>query len=371
MRGNKVLGIIFANTDDSALSELTGIRSMASVPFGGGFRAIDFVLSNMVNAGVNKVGVITNTNYQSLMDQIGGGKPWDLTGRNSGIYILPPFNALQAENYRSSRIGALRNVSHFLGRCTEEYVLLTDCTYISNIDFSDVFASHTDSQADITVLYKNGKVPGLSNQLKIEKMTDGRIEALSAAAGTESDASCVLKCALMKKSLLERLLGECAAKSEESFEKAFLIDQLSCLNVRGYEIKGFCPVLDSLKSYFDANFALIDKNIYREMFFERPVYSKVYDDMPAVYGIKGDVRASLIADGCVINGTVENSVLFRGVRVERGAVVRNSIVLPHGIISENALLNFAVTDKNVTICSGRNISGADSFPIYIGKGIRV
>lgn len=371
MRGKNVLGIVFANADDSVLGEITGIRSMASVPFGGGYRIIDFVLSNMVNAGMTKVGIITGNNYQSLMDHVGGGKPWDLTGRDAGIHLLPPFNAAALDNYNMSRLGALRNITHFLERSTEEYVFMTDCTYVSNIDLRDVFEKHQASGADITLLYKHGKPANLPYELTLDVAQDGKIKSAAMCSGNEDECDYAIKCLVLRKSLLERLIGESFAKSENRFEKVFILNNIGKLNVNAYEVKGFCPVMDSLKSYFDANFALLNQDIYKELFCSRPVYSKVYDDMPAVYGIKSDVSNSLIADGSVINGKVENSIIFRDCRVEKGATVSNSIVLPHGIISENSSIAFAVTDKSVTVRSGRNISGADSFPVYIGKGIRV
>lgn len=371
MRGKHVLGIIFANADDSVLGEITGIRSMASVPFGGGYRIIDFILSNMVNAGMNKVGIITGNNYQSLMDHVGGGKPWDLTGRDAGIHLLPPFNAAALENYNMSRLGALRNVMHFLERSTEEFVLMTDCTYVSNIDLSDVFEKHQENNADITILYKHGTAPQLQNRLSLEITKSGKVTSAALGTSADGEGDYAVKCLVMRKSMLERLINESFAKSENSFEKVFILDNINKLNICAYEVKGFCPIMDSLKSYFDANFALLDKDIYKELFFERPVYSKVYDDMPAVYGLKSDVSNSLIADGSVINGKVENSIIFRDCRVEKGATVKNCIILPHGIISENASVAYAVTDKSVTVRSGRNISGADTFPVYIGKGIRV
>lgn len=372
MRGRNVLGIVFANADENVVSELTGVRSLASVPFGGGYRFIDFTLSNMVNSGINKVGIVTNNNYQSLMDHLGSGKPWDLTGRNGGLYLLPPFNAGAIENYNSSKIGALKNISNFLSRSNEEYVLMTDCTYIANIDFTDVFRKHTEVDADITILYKHGKAPCLSAQPVLNKIENGFITELTIGTpAADEEVDFAIKCLVMKKSLLERLINDSYAKSENLFEKDILQKNVDKLKMYAYEVKGFCPVIDSVKSYFDANFALLDKEVYKELFFARPVYSKVYEDMPAIYGITGDVKNSLISDGCIINGSVENSIIFRDSRIEKGAVVKNSIVMPHGIVSANAALNYVVTDKDVTIGTGRQLSGAESFPVYIGKGIRV
>ena len=372
MRGNNVLGIIFANADDRCIPELTGIRSMASVPFGGGYRLIDFTLSNMVSAGIGKVGVVTNNNYQSLMDHISGGKPWDLSRKASGLYLLPPFTSDAAENYSASRLGALKNITHFLARSDQEYVLLTDCTYVTNLDFGEVFDYHEKNGFDMTLLYKHGAAPKLTAQLVFDKIENGRITKLSLGDYTGGEVDYGVKALLMKKSLLERLINESAAKARDSFEQAFFLNNIDRLKLGAFRVETFCPVIDSLESYFAANFALLDQANYKSLFTgAHPVYTKVYDDMPAVYGLESDVKNSLIADGCIIEGEVENSILFRDCRVEKDAVVKNSIVMPGGFIGQGAMLNCCVLDKRVTVRGGRSLSGADSFPVYIGKNIQI
>ncbi len=371
MRGNNVLGIIFANADDSAIPEITGVRSMASVPFGGGYRLIDFVLSKMVNAGMTKVGIITNNNYRSLMDHIGGGKPWDLSRKTEGLYLLPPFNYDAVENYNTSRIGALKNISDFLTRSKEEYVFISDCTTVSDLKLAEVFAFHEEHNADITMLYAEGRTPMLSEQPVVSEINDdGRITRLSFGASGEQ-AKYIAKMTLMKKSLLERLVAECWAKGYGSFEKDIFMKNLDKLRIYGFAMNGFVRVIDSIASFFEANFALLDHGNYLKMFSSAPVLTKVYEDMPAVYGLGSSVKNSLIADGCIINGTVENSILFRGCRVERNATVRNSILFPHAFVAEDAALEYCITDKSVTIRHGKTLVGADTYPVYIGKNIQI
>ena len=372
MRGNNVLGIIFANADDSCIPELTGIRSMASVPFGGGYRLIDFTLSNMVSAGIGKVGVVTNNNYQSLMDHISGGKPWDLSRKASGLYLLPPFTSDAAENYSASRLGALKNITHFLARSDEEYVLLSDCTYVANLDLGELFDYHEKNGFDMTMLYKHGVAPRLAVQPVLDCIEDGRITKLSLADYSGGEVDYAVKAVLMKKSLLERLINESAAKGRNSFEQSFFLNNVDRLKLGAFKVESFCPVIDSLESYFEANFALLDPDNYKALFNgAHPVFTKVYDDMPAVYGLESDVKNSLIADGCIIEGEVENSILFRDCRVEKGAVVKNSIVMSGGFIGQNAMLNYCVLDKHVTVRGGKTLSGADSFPVYIGRNIQI
>lgn len=372
MNGKDVLGLIFANSDDDVISEITGVRSMASVPFGGGYRLVDFVLSNMVNSGITKVGVVTNNNYQSLMDHIGSGKSWDLSRKNEGIYFLPPFNAEAVENYNASRIGAIKNILHFLEKSNEDYVFMTDCTYVANLDLEELFDYHEKNGCDITQLYMHGKTPAIKDLPVLEKIEDGRITKMSLGTGEGKTTDYALKAVLIKKSLLESLVSVSYAKGLVSFEKDILLKNIKKLNIGAFPVNGFCKVIDSLQGYFEANFSLLEPENYKALFCcGRPVYTKVYDDMPTVYGLGSDVANSLIADGCIIEGEVENCIIFRDCRVEKDAVVKNSILMPHGFIAQGAAVNYCIADKAVAVRSGKTLSGADSYPVYIGKNIHI
>ncbi|MCH5198494.1 MAG: glucose-1-phosphate adenylyltransferase subunit GlgD [Oscillospiraceae bacterium] len=372
MRGKNVVGLIFANVDEGTLNDITGIRSVASVPFGGGYRLVDFTLSNMVNAGMGKVGVITNSNYQSLMDHIGSGKPWDLARKNDGLYLLPPFNSEAISNYNMGELGALKNVMNFLAKSGEEYVFMSTCSYVANLDLKDVFDFHEKSGADITLLSVEGRIPQFENQPVIEETENGRITKLRLATPDDTNGKYILRASLMKKALLERLAREAFSTGETSFEKGILLKNLNRFKFCEYKLPGFTAVMDSLDSYFKANFALLDRNNFDSLFpASRPVYTKTYEDMPAVYGLGSDVRSSLIADGCIIDGEVENCILFRGCRIEKDAVIKNSILMPNCFVGEAATMNYVIADKSVSIRSRRSISGADTYPVYIGKEIQI
>ena len=371
MSANNILGIIFANAYDNVLGGMTAPRAMGSVPFGGGYRLIDFTLSNMVNAGVDKVGVITSNNYQSLMDHLGNGKPWDLARKHDGLFFLPPFSSLELERYNSGRLGALENNMQFLEMSNEEYVVMSDCNAVLNIDIKDLFRYHLEKNADITMVYFNGKIPKLPNRIIFDSVTDGRVDSMRLASG-EEDGNCAVNITIMRKTLLESLLREALASNAASFERDVLLKNVTNLRVFAYEYSAFCPIIDSLQSYFDANFALLDAKNQKELFVKnRPIYTKVYDDMPVIYGLGSDVKNSLIADGCVIDGMVENSIVFRNCRIAKGAKVSNCVILPNGFIADDASLNCCILDKDVTVRSGRSLSGAETYPVYLAKGIRV
>ena len=372
MRGNNVLGLIFANVHDEEVPELTGIRSMASVPFGGGYRLVDFALSNLVNAGVTKVGVLTNNNYQSLMDHIGSGKPWDLARKNDGLYFLPPFNATAVHNYNAGEVGALHNILNFLERSEQEYVFMTSCSYVANIDLEAVFAAHEQSGADITMVSHVGVAPGFENQPIVESKFGDLITSLRLGEPTGGEEEYLLTNCLLKKSLVERLVREAFSRGEYSLFKDVLRRAVGRVKIHTYEHKGFVANVNSLAAYFKGNFDLLRRENYESLFrTDRPVMTKVYEDMPAVYGIGSNARASLVADGCIIDGTVENCILFRGCRVEKGAEVKNSILMPMAFVGEGAKLNYVLADKSVSVRSGKTLSGAETYPVYIGKGIQI
>ncbi|MBQ7687881.1 MAG: glucose-1-phosphate adenylyltransferase subunit GlgD [Clostridia bacterium] len=372
MRGSNVLGIIFANDDDGVLSDITGIRSMASVPFGGGYRLVDFVLSNLVNAGVAKVGVLTNNNYQSLMDHIGSGRPWDLSRKEEGLYLLPPFNQEAVDNYNAGSVGALKNIMQFLEKSKEEYVFLTVCSYVANLDLRQAFNFHERSGADVTLLTCTGNVPRLRDVPLVQTAENGKITKLRIADENDETGTFGIKALMIGKALLQRLIREAFSQGRSSVTRDILLKNADRLNMYSYPIDTFCPVIDGLKGYFAANFALLQPENYDALFrADRPVLTKVYEDMPVVYGLGSDVKNSLIADGCIIDGEVENCILFRECRVEKGAVVKNSVLMPRSFIGENAMLNYCITDKAASVRPGKTLSGADSFPIYIGKEIQI
>ncbi len=369
MRTNNILGLIYSNAYDNAIPELTGLRTMGSVPFGGRYRMIDFVLSNMVNYGISKVGVATKANYQSLMDHLGSGKPWDLSRKNDGMFILPPFS-LQGAGGIANRIEVLRGCMNFLSHSNEEYVIVSDCNAVCNVDLGAMFESHAASGADITVAYRYGMKPALDDLMSFDFDPSGRAQRISVGAPIGTKECFSLNIFLLRKALLERLIREAESLHYDDFERDIFQRNVHTLKINGFEVTGFVRVIGSLQEYFDANLDLLERENRRQLFTpERPVYTKVRDDMPTIYGLGSDVSNSLVADGCTIEGTVENSILFRGVHVGKGAVVRNSILMQGSMVGENARVCCVVSDKNVVLKPGKTLCGDRSYPIYIGKGI--
>ena len=371
MMPKNVLGIVYSNSYDSALGALTARRTMGSVPFGGRYRLIDFALSNLVNCGVTRVGVIANSNFHSLMDHVGSGRPWDLSRKVDGLYMLPPFTPGATERDGADRIEALNRIMEFIAHSKQEYVLLMDTNFVCIIDLSELFEAHTKKNADITIAYTTGKLPSLERVMALTLDGDSKVTGVGIDVKTESELNYSSNIILIRKALLERLIGDAESYAYTSFEKDIIQKNVSHLNIYGYKIEGWACTVDSLNSYYDANMALLSKDTRKALFAPdgRMIYTKVRNDMPVVYGITSNCTNSLIADGCQIEGTVKNSILFRGVRVAKGAVVENSILMQDAFVGEDAHLNCVIMDKNTVITPKKNLSGDKAYPLFVGKEI--
>jgi glucose-1-phosphate adenylyltransferase len=368
MAGKDTLGIIYSNAYDEVLSEMTGLRTMGSVPFGGRYRLIDFALSTMVNSGITKVGVITKSNYQSLMDHLGTGKPWDLSRKTEGMYILPPFS-LFGRSTSGNKLQSIKGISSFIAQSNEEYVLFSDCNVVWNMDIDEIMDAHKKNGADITIVYQNGIAPELDSLMVFDLHGD-RIKDITFNPPKDEKVNYSANIIFLSKQLLERLLNDAVSQNYDSLERDLIKGNVEKLRIFGYKATGFVRMIDSMKTYYSVSMELLNVDNRNALFDrERPIYTKVRDDMPAIYGLGSSVRGSLISSGCIIDGEVENSILFRGVRVEKGAVVKNSIIMQDSFVGTGSSLNCVVLDKQVAITPHKTLSGADNYPVYVGKGI--
>jgi len=368
MSVKNVLGIIFSNAYDEVLPELTALRTMGSIPFAARYRLIDFPLSNMVNAGIPQVGVITKSNYRSLMDHIGTGKPWDLSRKREGMTLLPPFNT-PATGMTKGKVDALYGSISYITKSAKDHVLLADCNVVCNMDYEKLIKAHIAKDADVTIAYAKGNPPAIENGTEFILNEDSRIVDTGLIDCYSSSVNYSLKLMVIRRTLLERLLHEAHSAKIDDFE-TLIGKNIKHLRVYGYEETGFVRVLGSLQDYFDISLELLKLENRKALFTpERPVYTKVSDQVPSVYGIGADVKNSLIADGCRIYGEVENSILFRGVTVEKGAKIKNSIVMQNTFVGENSVLECVIIDKAAVVKPNKMLCGATNYPVYIGKGI--
>ena len=371
MTGNNVVGIIFSNMHDDKLRELTDIRTMGSVPFGGRYRTIDFALSNMVNSGITKVGVITKSNFQSLMDHLGSGKAWDLSRKHEGLFILPPFGF--NNSVYQSRVEALNGIQNFLTQCKEDYVVMSDCHIVFTMDLRPVVAEHIAKNADITMVYKNSVMPAdLPEKICVEVGRNRKITDVLLTEGSADKVNWGMGLYVISKKFLLKVVAEAMARNRLSFVRDILQRSFEDCRVYGYKYDGFTGVLGSMKSYFESSMELLKPAVRSDLFpLARPVYTKVRDEMPTRFGLGSKVVNSIIADGCLIEGEVENCILFRGVTVGKGAKLKNCIIMQDSTVGNNTNLNYVVADKDVVFRDGRSMMGFESYPVYISKGAEV
>ncbi|MBE6753747.1 MAG: glucose-1-phosphate adenylyltransferase subunit GlgD [Ruminococcaceae bacterium] len=371
MIGNDTVGIIFSNMHDNCLRELTDVRTMGSVPYGSRYRAIDFPLSNLVNSGVTKVGIITKSNYQSLMDHLGTGKAWDLSRKHEGLFILPPFGL--GNSVYQTRVEALWGILNFLKQCKEQYVIMSDSHIIYTMDFRAVLNEHISKGADMTVVYKNGVMPeDLPEKVRIELGRGRKITEVINGEEVEGKCNWSMGVYVANKDFLIRVISNVVARNRLSFVRDVLQSGISEYRIYGYKFDGFAGVLGSRKGYFRQSMALMDPAVRADLFrSDRPVYTKERDEMPTRFGLGSHVSNSLIADGCIIEGEVENCILFRGVHVGRGAKLKNCIIMQDSIVGDRVQMSYIIGDKDVMYSPDSSMNGQESHPLYIAKGSSV
>lgn len=367
-------GIIFANSHDDALSQLTRNRTLGAVPLGGRYRLIDFILSNMVNSGISSVGVIARNNYHSLVHHLGSGKEWDLSRKFGGLTIFPPYATSGAGLYQG-RLEALKTTLSYIVRAREEYAVLADSNVILNIDLAKVLEFHEENDADITCVYHNVdlKEKNAKDRVLYDIDDSGRVQAVLVDPRTsEGTVNNSLGIWVMKKDLLVRIIDDAQTTGKQNLERDVLAQRCGDWKILGYGFDGFVEQIRSIPGYYRTGMALLDADVRAELFpRQRPIYTKIHDESPVYYSPDAKTGNSLIANGCRIEGTVENSILGRGVYVAKGAVIRNSLLMQGVTVAEGATVDCAIIDKNSYISPDRNLSGAPTYPIVIEKGSRV
>ena len=373
------VGLIFSNIHDTSIPELTRIRTIGSVPFAGRYRLVDFAVSSMVNSGITKIGVVTHNNYQSLIDHLGNGKDWDLARRSGGLKILPPFissfDNAAANKFYTSRLEALMGTVNFLSRCHEDYIVMSDCDVICNIDLSDVIEKHVSTGADITFVTKVGELTGVGKDevLTLVKADDKGNVVDVTSDKFDGESQLYINIMVMKRQYLLNVIENAIAHGHHSFLHDIIMHNVGKAKYMVYEYDGFYAHIGSMAGYFECSMKLLESDARERLFGvkNRPVLTKVRNSAPTRYCEGAKVTNSVVAEGCVIEGVVENSIIFRGVRVGKGAVVKNSILFQDTYVCPGVSLNCVITDKNVMIKDGRTLSGHESMPFYIGKNMSV
>lgn len=366
---NELHGIIFAYYSHRNLGELTNHRNTCSVPYAGRYRLIDFMLSNMVNAGVRDIGLIVHENYQSLLDHVGSGKDWDLSRKHGGLRILPPFSTAERTQgeYRGN-MDALVGVSSYLRNIRQDYVILAWGDMAVNLPVADVFRQHLNSKSDITMVCTKNRcgLPAQTHYFQTDE--SGRVTDIISNPSTAPDGLESLDICILSRQLLLSLVEECATHDIYSLTRGVLLPRLDTLNISTYCYNGYVGRFHSVKEYFNRSMDLLTEGVQEDLFdTNTPIRTKDRCDPSTYYGPDSKCLNSLVADGCVIEGQVENSILFRGVVVEPGAKVSNCVLMQGTVIGKGACISYAVTDKNVRMGAQRTLTGQETFPIAIPK----
>ena len=363
-----VMGIIFAN--DVAIDALTEKRTMASLPFGGRYRQVDFHLSNLASAGIRHVGIVSRSNYQSLMNHVGSGEEWGLDLEEGGLEFLTPYALGNADSYRG-KLENLHAVLDFLKYSEEEYVVLTDSSILTNLDVSDIVKQHAASGKDITIVVK----PGVANGKKVLdlalKMEQDKISDIVVSYPAEEGYLASMDLFVVGRQWLIGKVQELVARNQYHMDRDLVLSQWNAgkLSIHVYEYNGVALYNESTEEYFANSMSLLKKDIRDGIFnSHHPIFTKVRDRVPTYYGEDCEIENSLLADGCVLDGKVEDSVLFRNVTICADAEVENCVIMNDTVVGEGAKLEYVILDKNVTVSPKAKLVGTAKNPIIIKRG---
>ncbi len=365
-----VMGIIFAN--DASLNILTDKRTMASLPFGGRYRQVDFALSNLACVGVRHIGIITRNNYQSLINHIGSGEEWGLELEEGGLEFLTPYAMSTSDTYRG-KLESLYAAMGFLEVGAEdEYVVMIDSAVIANVDLSAVVRSHIESGRDITVVTKKGIADG-NKQLDLALKLDekGEISDMAVDYVAPADYLASMDIFVLSKKWLIQQVKEHIARNLYHMDRNLVMGlwQRGAITVNVFPFEGIAMYNESVEEYFRNSLALTQQEVRRNLFQgNHPIYTKVRDRVPTYYGENCRIDNCIVADGCVLDGEVENSLLFRQVTVRGGAKIENCVIMNDTVIGENCQLSYVILDKDVIVRPGAKLVGTPTSPVIIKRG---
>ncbi len=367
---NDLHGLLFAYRSDANLGELTRPRNTCSLPYGGRYRLIDFMLSNYVNAGITDVGIIVHQSYQSLLDHLGSGKDWELSRKHGGLRILPPFSyAEQGHGEYRGNMEALIGVSDYLQNIRQDYIIMGWGDIAVNLNVNKFFEQHIATGADLTLACTPNRKGASRFSEYVEVGGDGRIADLSIhpnEAGKGSLES--LEVYIISKQLLLDMVNYCAAHDIYHFGHGVLQPRLKSLKLLPYIHDGYVARFQSVGDYHQRSMDLLKPEVRADPFDpHRPIRTKDMSNPSTYYGPESVSTNSLVADGCYIEGEVEGSILFRGVTVEKGAKVKNCVLMQGTVVKAGASLSYVIADKDVTINEGRSLMGHASYPLAIAK----
>ncbi len=370
------MGIIFANIYDSSMGDLTNKRTMASLPFGGRYRQIDFTLSNMSNSGIRRIGIISRHNYQSLMNHIGSGSEWNLELEEGGLEFMTPYALGTSVSEFRGKLDVLNSVREYLEYgAKDDYVILSDSSVLCNMDLNKILEAHIASGKDVTIVAAKGIANG-KKQLSMAFRTDDAGQLTDVAVDYVAPEGYLASTGIfiVAKDLLMHHVKEAVARSLYRFERDFLLRQYQAgnLSLHVYRYEGVTLFNDSTEEYFASNFAILDEKIRKDLFNpDRPIYTRVRDQVPTYYCDGSNIEYCSVADGCMLDGHVKNSVLFRHVTIGAGCEIEGCLIMNDTVVGENCELKYVILDKDVVVRPGSKLMGTVTNPLIIKRGDKV
>ena len=360
------IGILMLNEQEDNIKSLTKTRPIASIPIGGRYRIIDFVLSNMVNSGIFNIGVFTNTKSRSLVDHLGSGKSWDLARKINGLFL---FN-FTSDRSQLRDIDVLSANMEYIHRTKQNYVIMSSSYMVCNIDYNEAAKYHEKSGSDITLLYKktnNGKKDYVNcSTLYINE--ENRVLSIGKNIGAEEKLNISMEMMIMKKSTLITILNKCIQTGYHNSIKEAISNSIGELNINAYEFKGYVKCVNSIKNYYKTSMDMLNTKVIKELFFNKGlIYTKSKDEAATKYFNGAKVNNTSISNGCILKGSIDNSIISRRVTVHAGAEIKNCIIFENCEIKKGCKLTNVIIDKNTTISEGTVLKGDEEFPVVIEK----
>ena len=356
----RAVGIVLAGGNSKRMGDLSKKRAIAAMPVAGSFRSIDFVLSNMSNSHIQSVAVLTQYNSRSLNEHLSSSKWWDFGRKQGGLYVFPP--TITAENndwYRGTADALYQNLD-FLKRSHEPYVVIAAGDGIYKIDYNKVLEYHIEKKADITIVCKDMPADVDVTRFGIVKTNaDGRITDFEEKPIVADSTTISCGIYVLRRRQLIELLERSAGEGHYDFVKDILVRYKNAKRIYAYKLESYWNNIASVDAYYKTNMDFLKPDVRRYFFREYPdIYSKVDDLPPAKYNPGADVKNSLVSSGCILNGKVENSLLFKKVFIGNNCVIKNSIILNDVYIGDNTVIENCIVESRATIRANTT---------YIGK----
>ncbi len=360
------MAILNLEESENDIRSLTAFRPIATIPFAGRYRVIDFILSNIVNANITSVGVFISKNTRSLVDHISTGKPWDLNRKIGGLFMFD-HSLIGYKNYDVKMFG---DNMEFLQKSATQDVIIASSYMICNIDLKEVIAQHEKSGNDITIVYNNtGNADReFLNCATLNLDADGHVVGVSKNIGILKNANICMEIFVMKKSILMNLIYRAVRAGDHTNFNSFLYSNLHLFATGTYRFDGSVKCINSVQAYYNANMDILNNEVRSELFTQNGIiYTKIKDSPPALYGQNCQTDNCVIADGSRIDGSVKNCIISRFVRIEEGAVLENCIILQGASVLAGARLSNVIVEKGVSISQNTQIVGTSDFPIVIER----